>query len=74
MFCIQCGSELEDGSVFCHVCGSKAVVSEQTEQEKASVISPPPAPAVTQYTQPVSSGSLPVQTINTAQRKKSKLP
>lgn len=74
MFCIQCGSKLEDGSVFCHVCGSKTVVSEQINQENITTAPTSPAPPTAQYSPPPL-GSLPVvQNISNVQRKKSKAP
>lgn len=41
MFCIQCGSKLVDGSVFCHICGSKVIQPEELEHENVSVESTP---------------------------------
>ena len=77
MFCNQCGSELPNGAAFCHVCGSKTAVSEQTNQENitkalTSSAPRPAAPSPTPYSPP---GSLPaVQDVSSVQPKKTKAP
>ena len=49
MFCMQCGSELADGSQFCNVCGAKQIIiGEDTDVDNAN-----PENVMPSYEQPM---------------------